>query len=562
MKRPAAIESSLTHLLKMLGEEDVNIDEAADFLAIARANPEVSRMVDRALVEQIVKYHQGLNTASEAQKELRKLIDRVMAPPWHVSTFLHAEPDAARPRACVAHGNSRRIVSFGEGVDPGSLRLGDAVYLSAELNAIMCKASNGVVEVGETAVFDREAGNGRLIVRWRDEEVLAFAAPALAQFRLRNGDLVRWDRLAGIVYERIERSQSSSSYLEETPTVTFADMGGLDSQIKSLTRSLTLHLKYPGIAKKYRQVRKGSVLFEGPPGNGKTMFAKAVANWLATLSNSGRSRFMNIKPSALHSMWFGESERNYREIFRIAAEAAAAEPDVPVAIFFDEVDSIGTSRGHSNHKVDDKVLAAFLAELDGLAARPPNILVMAATNRRDAMDQALVRPGRLGDLILEVPRPKMAGARAILAGQLRSDLPYARNGHGDDTEATRMEIIETAVARIYAPNGAGALATLVFRDGHRQTVRPPDLVSGALLVNAFRSASERASYRHVETGREGLEAADLTDALDEEFTTAARALTPSNSRQYLQGLPQDSDVVSVEPVVRKVSRPQQHLTHR
>ena len=105
----------------MLGEEDVNIDEAADFLAIARANPEVSRMVDRALVEQIVKYHQGLNTASEAQKELRKLIDRVMAPPWHVSTFLHAEPDAARPRACVAHGNSRRIVSFGEGVDPGSL---------------------------------------------------------------------------------------------------------------------------------------------------------------------------------------------------------------------------------------------------------------------------------------------------------------------------------------------------------------------------------------------------------------------------------------------------------
>ena len=143
---------------------------------------------------------------------------------------------------------------------------------------------------------------------------------------------------------------------------------------------------------------------EGPPGNGKTKVARATCNWLAGMSRSGRSHFINVKPGGLNSMWYGATEQRYRDIFRVAREAAAAEPEVPVVMFWDEVDAIGGNRGESAHRIDDRMLNAFMAELNGLEDRG-NIVILAATNRLDSLDPALLRPGRLGDLVLHFPQP-------------------------------------------------------------------------------------------------------------------------------------------------------------
>ena len=163
---------------------------------------------------------------------------------------------------------------------------------------------------------------------------------------------------------------------------------------------------------------------EGPPGNGKTKVARATCSWLAKLSRSHRSHFINVKPGGLNSMWYGATEQHYRDIFRIAREAAIADPDVPVVMFWDEVDAIGGNRGESTHRIDDRILNCFMAELQGLEERG-NILLLAATNRIDSIDPALLRPGRLGDLVLHFPQPNRKAARAILARHMPVEIPYA-----------------------------------------------------------------------------------------------------------------------------------------
>jgi SpoVK/Ycf46/Vps4 family AAA+-type ATPase len=219
-------------------------------------------------------------------------------------------------------------------------------------------------------------------------------------------------------------------------------------------------------------------------------------------------------------------------------------------MFFDEVDSIGMNRGQAHGHVDDRVLTAFMSELNGLSDRG-NIVVVGATNRRTALDPALIRPGRLGDLVLEVSRPKRKAARDILAKYLTLNLPFARNGHGDDLAANREEILEAAVSNIYAPNGDNELATLQFRDGKRRSVRAPDLVSGAMIASIANTALERACVRQIETGERGLRFEDVAEAMELEFDSAIRALTPANCRQHLTDLPQDMDVVSIQPIPRK-----------
>jgi proteasome-associated ATPase len=369
---------------------------------------------------------------------------------------------------------------------------------------------------------------------------------------MRTGDLVRWSRQSWMAFEKVEKAGGSQLFLEETPSDTFEDIGGLDDEIDRVKQTIRLHVERPDLARRYDVQPPKSLLLVGPPGTGKTMIARALANWLGTLSATGRSRFMNIPPGGLHSMWYSQSESNYREAFRVARDASATDPAIPVVMFFDEVDAIGGARGASLMRLDDRVLNAFMTELDGLAPRG-NVLVVAATNRLAALDPALVRPGRLGDLRLTIPRPRSAGARAILAKHLPAVLPY----DGDEAGQAREQLLDAAIARLYAPNGGTAVATLMFRDGKRRVVEARELVNGAVLANIGRSARAAAWAREFETGAAGIRSRDVLDAVDHAIGEMSAVLTPANSRNHLADLPDDVDVVRVDVMRRKSAR-----THR
>jgi proteasome-associated ATPase len=449
------------------------------------------------------------------------------------------------------------VVNLAEAVDASALAPGDEVFLSHERNVIVGRSPDRVPACGETAIFERYTADGRVVLKWRDETVVARAAATLREVVLKPGDQVRWDRTMLFAFERIERADGSHLFLEETPRESFADIGGLHAQIERLKRSIGLQLFHPEVARKYRQRRRGSALLVGMPGTGKTLMARAFCNWLGTQAPSGRARFMNIKPAGLHSAWYAQSEANYREAFRVAREAGAAEPDVPVVMFFDEVDAIGAARGQWGTRIDDRVQTAFMAELDGLEARG-NVLILAATNRRSAIDPALLRPGRLGDLVIEIPRPNMAGARDIFAKYLPADIPYA--GAMDDTHPdARDRILDGIVSTLYAPNGESTVATIRFRDGKQRALRVADVISGADINQITASAIDQACLREIEAGDSGLRVEDLIAAAAEQMEVTARALSPATCRHYVANLPDDLDVVSVEPVARKVTRPQRYV---
>ncbi|KAI9266616.1 transitional endoplasmic reticulum ATPase [Phascolomyces articulosus] len=223
---------------------------------------------------------------------------------------------------------------------------------------------------------------------------------------------------------------SNPSALRETvvevPTVTWNDIGGLENVKLELQETVQYPVEHPEKFLKFGMSPSKGVLFYGPPGTGKTMLAKAIAN-------ECQANFISIKGPELLTMWFGESEANVRDVFDKARAAA------PCVMFFDELDSIAKARGGSMGDAGgagDRVLNQILTEMDGMNAKK-NVFVIGATNRPDQIDPALLRPGRLDQLIY-IPLPDENSRMNILQAQLRKspvapdvDLNYiAKSTHG------------------------------------------------------------------------------------------------------------------------------------
>jgi SpoVK/Ycf46/Vps4 family AAA+-type ATPase len=227
---------------------------------------------------------------------------------------------------------------------------------------------------------------------------------------------------------------------------------------------------------------------------------------------------------------------------------------VPLVLFFDEVDALGATRGDRGQRYNDQVLATFLAELNGVTPQS-GIFVLAATNRLDALDPALTRPGgRLGDLVIHVPRPNRRAGREILAKYLHARLHYAPADGEGDPGAGQRTALDAAVSCVYAPNALGPVAHVTLRDGTRRAIGAADLVTGAVLAAIARSAGQRACRREVHGGAPGICEADVLAAASRQFATLAAGLTPANVRSHVECLPQDLDAVRVEPVRRLDSR--------
>lgn len=538
-------------LLMAVGERAPSVADKLRMLEILRSqSPEQAQQVDQFLIEQLILQRSGLITAEQTLGELREMLDRLTNPPWVLATYLGAVATDDGPKAVVMHGGMRRVIDFDDDLDPDSLGRGDEVLLGRELNFVTGRYPGGPALHGEAAVVDRLTGDGRVVIRHRDEELVFELAAAMLGTALARGDRVRIDRSTWLVYEKLARTEGRHYLLDDVTTIGRDQIGGQDANLERLLSALTATLVDRARALVYGLSGRKSVLLIGPPGCGKTLMTRIAASEIARLSGK-RCPIAVVKPAEWESPFVGESQANIRAFFDALKETAK---DGFALAFLDEIEAVGRLRGSLGAHHSDKFLAALLAELDGFESRS-NVAIIAATNRKDLVDPALLE--RLSDVEVYVRRPDLNGARAIFSIHLPADMPY--HADGASPEATRDRMIETAVSLLYSPNAHNELCRIRFRDGRERTVKARELASGRTFEQICRAARSTAFLREQASAEQGMQVGDIERAVEDALQRLSTVLTPRNAAAYLDDLPQDVDVVSVEPIARRVSRPGRYI---
>jgi proteasome-associated ATPase len=474
------------------------------------------------------------------QQQLREEIEALCAPEQYpaVITGVHAN---GRMSVEVASGNARLRVAVHPSVPHDQLRVGARGLLAKARNCLL-QVEDDEALWGDVAMFEGYLPEpGRILLRYQEQLIAVSAAEELAGVELKKGNLVGFDRDgARLAYVKVQPPGKEDLFFENTPADRFEELGGLDAEIARLQWVVRFRLQHEALTAKYRLKAKRGILLEGPPGNGKTKLARCLARFVADLTPAGECRFMAIAGSSDYSMWLGQSEQRLIARFEAARELAT-RGGVPVVMFFDEIDAIGRRRGTDlGSGAPDRILATLLSQLDGVQAIT-NLIVVGATNRADILDPGLIRPGRLGDIKIRIPAPNRAASGAIL-GRYLEGLPV----QGD-----AGSLAQALLSRLYSEHGEYAeLAVVTLRDGRKVTIRGRDLVSGAVLENVVRVASEVAADREARTGAAGVSEDDLAQSLDRELRGAAVLLTPANVRGYVSRLPGDVDPVAVEVTQR------------
>jgi proteasome-associated ATPase len=551
MKNPV-IDQTVELVRAMISVEGaLDLDATvASLQQIRGQSAEIATAVDRTLVQSLVVYRRTLEGAQRDIHECHQLLEELSAPPLHPAIFHRVIEASGEPKALVQMGNARRVVSPGEDIDLTTIVRGDEVFLNHQQNLIIAVSPEGPPRCGETALFERTLPDGRLVLRHHDDPLVVDVCAKLANASFKAGDAVRFDRNVWMAYERIELETSRRYLLDEVPALSPALVGGQVANLESLLSVLTMILVEPKRAAAYGLTGRNSILMAGPPGCGKTLMARVAVSEIARLTGK-KCRFAVVKPAEWESPWVGQTQENIRQCFQALREVGE---DGYAVLFMDEIESIGRIRGGAVSHHSDKFLAALLAELDGFTDRK-NVAIICATNRKDLLDSALYE--RLSDLEISVGRPEMTGARAIFQIHLPESVPFHPNG--ELAKSTRDELIEHAISLFYSPNAGNELCTLRFRDGKQRTIVARELASGRLFENVCRSARRSAFLREVRGGAAGVQLPDMQDAVSQTLERMRRTLTISNVQAYLHDLPQDVDVVSVEPIIRKVKQHHNYL---
>jgi len=543
-------EQLLLRNLNASGEGAPSTEDKLRMLAVHRASwPAAAEQLDRLLVRNTEKLADALRHSQATVEKYQELFEQLAAPPWRVGVFLCPVETSRGLRVLVDYQGARVVVGLMEDVSVADLALGDEVYLNNDLTAVTARCETDVLKVGETAVFERRLPDGRLVLRSRDEELVVDRAGCLEIDQLKPGDHVRFDRRTWIAFERLEQTAGRRFLIEDVPEVGVEQVGGQHRALRRLLSALTVRLVNPKRASAYGLSGRQAILLAGPPGCGKTLMARVATGQVQ--HHSGRAaKFAVVKPAEWEEPWVGVTQQNIRNCFRMLREAAA---DGFAVLFLDEIESVGRHRGSVVGHHSDKFLAALLAEIDGFEGRT-DVAIIAATNRKDLCDAALI--SRF-DVEITVPRPDMSGAREIFEIHLPESRPFSPNG--DCAGDTRRQIIEQAVSRLYSPNGENEVCEVRFRDNSRRTVRAGELMSGRAIEQICREACQTAFLREMEGGEAGVCCRDIDAAVASTLDRFSTTLTRYNAHAYLSDLPQDLDVVAVEPLRTRTRHAHRYL---
>jgi proteasome-associated ATPase len=531
------------------------LDQKVEIAEVLRGqSPEMSKQIFRTMFSRLDQLSSGLEEARANFKRAAEVLEQISAPPWYVAEFIRMVATGDGAKAMVVCNGRRSLVALHpELVKAEDLACGDEVLLSNQLNVLMCRSPLGPCQFGEAASFARKTDDGRLVLRCRDEEMIVEAAGTLGDCSLKEGDLVRWGRATWLAYEKLASPCDGRKYLlDDVPAVAADQVGGQAASLRALVGGLATTLLNPDRARRYGLTGRGSIILIGPPGCGKTLMARVAVSEISRISGR-RCRFGIVRPAEWENPYVGVTEQNIRNCFQTLREAGG-DGD-PAILFLDEVETIGRIRGGVANLHADRFLGALLAELDGYNGRG-NIVIISASNRKDLIDPALLE--RLGETEIVVGRPDMAGARAIFDIHLPAGVPL--NPNHSAVGATRQEVIDTAVSLLYAPNAGNELCVLRFRDNKTRMVYARELVSGRLIEQVCRQACQQAFLKELDGGDAGLTVQDMRDAVASAIRKLSTVLSPRNVHAYLTDLSNDTDVVDIRPIDRKVDRPHRYLT--
>lgn len=490
-------------------------NDKTDGLALAESKIQIAR-----LTGQNEKLSYTLREAREHIASLRDEVDKLTRAPGSYGTVVGINDD----QTVDVLTNGRKIrVSAHTDVDIEHLHLGAEVMLNDALNIVLDRGSDSTGEVVSLKEVLDDGIRAIVVVRGDDERVCELAT-AIRGMHLRSGDLLRLDSRSNLLLEKLDQPEVEHLLLQEIPNISYSDIGGLDSQIEQIADAVELPFLHADLFAEHQLPAPKGILLYGPPGCGKTLIAKAVANSLArkvasrTGDDKGRSYFINIKGPELLNKYVGETERQIRLIFERAREKS--EEGWPVIIFFDEMDSMFRTRGTGiSSDMESTIVPQLLAEIDGVEGLR-NVIVIGATNREDLIDPAILRPGRL-DVKIKIERPDADAAHQIFARYLTNELPISQTdidnlGDGDAQKAVQ-EMVNQAVAEMYATTDVNRFLEVTYQNGEKEIMYFKDFSSGAMIENIVRRAKKLAIKRLIDTGLKGICLQDLVDSIHQEF---------------------------------------------
>jgi proteasome-associated ATPase len=490
-------------------------NDRTEGLALAESKIQIAR-----LTGQNEKLSYTLREAREHIASLRDEVDKLTRAPGSYGTVVGINDD----QTVDVLTNGRKIrVSAHSDVDIEHLHLGAEVMLNDALNIVLDRGSDSTGEVVSLKEVLDDGIRAIVVVRGDDERVCELAT-AIRGMHLRSGDLLRLDSRSNLLLEKLDQPEVEHLLLQEIPNISYSDIGGLDSQIEQIADAVELPFLHADLFAEHQLPAPKGILLYGPPGCGKTLIAKAVANSLArkvasrTGDDKGRSYFINIKGPELLNKYVGETERQIRLIFERAREKS--EEGWPVIIFFDEMDSMFRTRGTGiSSDMESTIVPQLLAEIDGVEGLR-NVIVIGATNREDLIDPAILRPGRL-DVKIKIERPDADAAHQIFARYLTNELPISQtdidNLGGGDAQKAVQEMVNQAVVEMYATTDVNRFLEVTYQNGEKEIMYFKDFSSGAMIENIVRRAKKLAIKRLIDSGLKGICLQDLVDSIHQEF---------------------------------------------